>query len=178
MAPYNPPAAHYAHIMLPFDIDNMCMKYIMGKNGTNLYDWTKRYNLQYVWLNNTSKKLELWGSECSFENGAKENIENKIKNRIQSYNAKKNKSLTYFCEERESNYHVLMKKYEKEINSALPNDSEDVTNCYMKDFYDETILSEEWNILSDNEKRETLDKDIIDYMNEYIEQISDKFQAV
>ena len=178
MAPYNPPHAHYAHIMLPTDIDTQCMKYVMGKNGANLYNWTKRYNLQYIWIDNKTKKLEKWGSEHAFENDAKLKIENNIKNRIKSYNEKNNTYKTDFMEQRHMYKYFVDKEFENIIDAALPNNSEEIVDCYMKDFYEETVLSEEWKVLTDNEKLEKLDNDIDDYIKGYIEQEIDKFEAL
>ena len=164
MAPYNPPNTHYAHIMLPTDINMQCIKYVMGKNGANLYNWTKRYNLQYIWMDNKQKKIELWGSEHAFENKAKLKIEENIKNRIKSYNKKKNTYKTFFMEQRQMYKYFVDIEFEDRIDTALPNDSEEIIDCYMKDFYEETVLSEKWKVLTDNEKLENLDNDIDKYM--------------
>ena len=70
------------------------------------------------------------------------------------------------------------KEFENIIDAALPNNSEEIVDCYMKDFYEETVLSEEWKVLTDNEKLEKLDNDIDDYIKGYIEQEIDKFEAL
>ena len=162
MAPYNPPDAHYAHIMLPADIDSKCMKYVMGKNGTNLYNWTTRYKLQYIWLDNAAKKLELWGSYEAFSNGTLKRIEKNIQNRIKSYNAKKR---TYdFREERAYCYDSVMKTFKDVIDQALPNEENDELECYLKDFYEETILTDDWKALNNTQKLEYLNNDLNVYM--------------
>jgi hypothetical protein len=42
------------------------------------------------------------------------------------------------------------------------------TPCYMKDFYEETTLSEEWLSKTDSDKREILDKQLDEYKNKNI----------
>ena len=39
-------------------------------------------------------------------------------------------------------------------------------SCYMKDFYEETTLSDDWLKKSDTEKKNILDEDIDNYMNQ------------
>ena len=88
MAPYNPPNTHYAQIDLPKDINMHKMKYIMGVKGYNLYNWTKKVNLDYVWIDFNKKQVELWGSYEVFANGAKKKLKNCIELKIKEYENK------------------------------------------------------------------------------------------
>ena len=115
-------------------------------------------------MDNKQKKIELWGSEHAFENKAKLKIEENIKNRIKSYNKKNNTYKTFFMEQRQMYKYFVDIEFEDRIDTALPNDSEEIIDCYMKDFYEETVLSEKWKVLTDNEKLENLDNDIDKYM--------------
>ena len=44
-------------------------------------------------------------------------------------------------------------------------EDEDVPDGPMRDFYDETTLSPEWTAMSEEEKRERLDKELDEYMS-------------
>lgn len=88
MAPYSPPIAHYAHINFPVEIDTPAMKYAMGINGINLYNWTQKFGLQYVWLDYKCKRLELWGNEIAFQKGATMFIQNMIYRKLKDYETK------------------------------------------------------------------------------------------
>ena len=88
MAPYCPPIAHYAHINFPVEAGTQAMKYAMGINGVNLYNWTQKFGLQYVWLDYKSKRLELWGNEGAFQKGATMYIQNMINRKLKEYETK------------------------------------------------------------------------------------------
>lgn len=82
MAPYSPPNAHYAHINLPSDLDTPQMKWLIGEHGVNLYDWTQKSNLKYLWMDFKNKRLELWGNYNAFEYGAKELVDNFLNDKL------------------------------------------------------------------------------------------------
>ena len=77
MTHYEPPIAHYAHINMS-EFTNEQLKKIIGVNGKRLYAITTRYNLKYVWMDFTNKRLELWGSYNAFLKGARQNIQKEI----------------------------------------------------------------------------------------------------
>ena len=79
MAPYNPPVAHYAHVKVE-ESDMESLPMLIGKKGNNLKYWTQKYGLQYIWYNNDTKCIEMWGPYKSFEMGCKEGIENEMMN--------------------------------------------------------------------------------------------------
>lgn len=88
MAPYNPPDSHYAHINLPVFMNEDCIKYIIGKKGLNLYNWTTKTNLEYIWLDMKNKRIELWGSYSALSLGARDEIYQYITDRIHKFNTK------------------------------------------------------------------------------------------
>ena len=55
---------------------------------------------------------------------------------------------------------------DSDSDSFFEYEKEKETPCYMKDFYEETTLSDEWLKKSDTEKKKTLDRDIDNYMNQ------------
>lgn len=88
MAPYCPPIAHYAHVNFPTSVGKQAMKYAMGINGVNLYNWTQKFGLKYVWLDYNEKRLELWGNEYAFQQGATQYIQNMIEKKLKEYDSK------------------------------------------------------------------------------------------
>uniref|UniRef100_A0A6C0F610 K Homology domain-containing protein n=1 Tax=viral metagenome TaxID=1070528 RepID=A0A6C0F610_9ZZZZ len=84
MAPFDPPIAHYAHINL-MDIDEAKLRKMVGHKGINLYEITKHYNLQYVWMDYKNKRLQLWGTESQFRRGVRQLIEKYIRYKIKKF---------------------------------------------------------------------------------------------
>lgn len=81
MAPYCPPDAHYAHISMD-GLSKEQLNYITGVKGRNLYKWTSRYGLKYMWMDFENKRLELWGAFSAFENGALPKVVSEIEKKM------------------------------------------------------------------------------------------------
>ena len=69
MAPYNPPDTHYAHLDVSEYEEGMilCM---VGKGGKGFYKITSWLGLDYLWYDAKDKRIELWGSYETHQNGA------------------------------------------------------------------------------------------------------------
>ena len=73
MAPYEPPIAHYAHLNVADYNENMILCMI-GKGGKGFYNLTNYLGLEYIWYDTDEKRIELWGSEHAFINGARDKL--------------------------------------------------------------------------------------------------------
>lgn len=91
MAPYDPPGAHYAHVDVSMYDDSMILCMI-GKGGKGFYKITDWLNMDYVWFDSESKRIELWGPYDSFANGARQKLENSLDVFSKKYSIKNNDS--------------------------------------------------------------------------------------
>ena len=57
MPPYNPPVAHYVHV----DV-SMYDSFILSQCMQKFYVLTNRLRVKYIWLNQSKKIIEIWGS--------------------------------------------------------------------------------------------------------------------
>ena len=57
---YNPPIGFYNQIKL--NLTKSEMRQLVGKNGCNFKYITRKFNLNYIWLNKETNIIEIWGN--------------------------------------------------------------------------------------------------------------------
>lgn len=73
MAPYNPPVTHYAHLKVDMYSSDMIMEFI-GARGCRFYNLTSKLNVRYIWFNDITKVIEVWGPYESFRDNDPINV--------------------------------------------------------------------------------------------------------
>ena len=59
---YNPPIAHYTQTTLP---EHIHPAIFIGKDGCYFKKTTERSGVEYIWYNDDTRVIEIWGSESS-----------------------------------------------------------------------------------------------------------------
>ena len=62
MAKYDPPIAHYRHLIVE-DSWKPHMARIIGKKGCHFIHLTERNNVNYIWYDSKENRIEIWGPE-------------------------------------------------------------------------------------------------------------------
>ena len=70
---YNPPNTHYSEVKC--DLSDQQIKKLIGKNGYFFNAITKAAKVNYLWLDNQRKVIEIWGPMIHLENAKRRLID-------------------------------------------------------------------------------------------------------